>query len=630
MKKYFVLLVCLLSSYVVFSQSPEAFKYQAVTRGIDGNVLVNQDIQMRLSILAGDPNGGVVYSETHNVTTNEFGLVTLNIGGGTVETGEFSVINWGNNTYYLKIEADETGGSNFQWLGTSQLLSVPYALYAAKTGQTLKAGDGIIISNDTISSDAVSPWIKDGNSVYYNEGQGGNVGIGTSLPDPSALLDMNSDTKGLGLPRITDDQRDAILNPKEGLIIYNVTTGCLNVRRSINWFEICPSGCVPQPTPPVAGPAAVVIADSVVLQANTPLKGIGTWSVALGGTGNFSNIHSPTAVFKGSVGYTYVLDWTISTSCLTLVDETSVTLCFPVTQADAGPDQLLVSGSPVQLAANVPGDGNTGMWTIISGINGMVIDPANPVSGFTGVAPLTYTLVWTITNNCGMRDADTMVISFDAIMGVPCPGTPTVVYGGQTYNTVKIGSQCWLKENLNIGTMINSSNYQSNNGTIEKYCYSNDLSKCTIYGGLYQWNEMMAYTTIEGGQGICPTGWHIPTDAEFCTMLTFIEPTLNCSATGMIGTNVGGKMRETGTTHWSETNTGVTNISGFTALGSGYWGDYSGTGTFYSFLVTSKFRTSVNYSSSQSWSYYLTEGDNKINRSLNSKTDAQSVRCIKD
>ncbi|MCX6271665.1 MAG: collagen-like protein, partial [Bacteroidetes bacterium] len=134
MKKYFVVLVCVLSSYIVFSQSPQAFKYQAVTRGIDGNVLVNQHIQMRLSILAGDPNGGVVYSETHNVTTNEFGLVTLNIGGGTVETGEFSAINWGNNTYYLKIEADETGGNNFQWLGTSQLLSVPYALYAAKAG----------------------------------------------------------------------------------------------------------------------------------------------------------------------------------------------------------------------------------------------------------------------------------------------------------------------------------------------------------------------------------------------------------------------------------------------------------------------------------------------------------------
>ncbi|MCX6271607.1 MAG: hypothetical protein NTU44_10375, partial [Bacteroidetes bacterium] len=500
-----------------------------------------------------------------------------------------------------------------------------------KAGQTLKAGDGIIISNDTISSDAVSPWVKDGNSVYYNEGQGGNVGIGTSLPDPSALLDMNSDSKGLGLTRLTDDQRDAILNPKEGLIIYNVTSGCLNVRRSNNWFEICPSGCVPQPTPPVAGPAAVVIGDSVVLQANTPLKGIGTWSVALGGAGNFSDIHSPTAVFKGSMGNTYVLDWTISTSCLTLVDETSVTLCFPVTQADAGPDQLLVSGSPVQLAANVPGDGNIGMWTIISGINGMVTDPANPVSSFSGVAPLTYTLVWTITNNCGMSDADTMVISFDAIMGVPCPGTPTIVHGGQTYNTVKIGSQCWFKENLNIGTMINAPTYQSNNGTIEKFCYLNNVANCDVYGGFYQWDEMMAYTSAEGGQGICPAGWHIPTDSELCTMLTFLDPTVNCSSTGMIGTNVGGLMRETGTTHWSSTNSGVTNSSGFTSIGSGYWGDYSGTSTFYSFNLTSYIRTSSSTSSTSSWSYYLTAGDNRIYRFIaGNVAGAFSARCIKN
>ena len=67
-----------------------------------------------------------------------------------------------------------------------------------------------------------------------------------------------------------------------------------------------------------------------------------------------------------------------------------------------------------------------------------------------------------------------------------CPGIPTVDYGGKTYNTVKIGSQCWLKENLDVGTMILSSQNPSNNGVIEKYCYNDLLSNCTIYGGIYQ------------------------------------------------------------------------------------------------------------------------------------------------
>jgi uncharacterized protein (TIGR02145 family) len=91
-------------------------------------------------------------------------------------------------------------------------------------------------------------------------------------------------------------------------------------------------------------------------------------------------------------------------------------------------------------------------------------------------------------------------------------------YGGQNYHEVYIGEQIWLKENLNIGTMINSGTAQTSNGIIEKYCYQEDTANCTIYGGLYQWDEAMAYSTIEGSQGICPTGWHIPTDAEFTTL----------------------------------------------------------------------------------------------------------------
>ncbi|MBI9037516.1 MAG: hypothetical protein JEY97_05225 [Bacteroidales bacterium] len=86
---------------------------------------------------------------------------------------------------------------------------------------------------------------------------------------------------------------------------------------------------------------------------------------------------------------------------------------------------------------------------------------------------------------------------------------------GQEYNAVMIGSQCWMAENINAGEIINGSQSQINNGIIEKFCYDNDFVNCEIYGGLYQWNEMMDYTTIEGVQGICLTGWHLPTDEEW-------------------------------------------------------------------------------------------------------------------
>ena len=84
---------------------------------------------------------------------------------------------------------------------------------------------------------------------------------------------------------------------------------------------------------------------------------------------------------------------------------------------------------------------------------------------------------------------------------------------GQQYPTILIGSQCWLAKNLNVGIKINNGSLSpSNNGIIEKYCYNNDTNYCNTYGGLYEWNEMMQYSLIESSQGICPCGWHIPSD----------------------------------------------------------------------------------------------------------------------
>ncbi len=92
----------------------------------------------------------------------------------------------------------------------------------------------------------------------------------------------------------------------------------------------------------------------------------------------------------------------------------------------------------------------------------------------------------------------------DSIKFAPCP--QEVKYAGRTYNTVQIGSQCWLKNNLNIGRMIEDSTKQNNNTIIEKYCYYNSEVNCKTYGGLYRWDEAMQYSTTEGAQGICPEG----------------------------------------------------------------------------------------------------------------------------
>ncbi|MHC1707313.1 MAG: FISUMP domain-containing protein [Bacteroidales bacterium] len=219
------------------------------------------------------------------------------------------------------------------------------------------------------------------------------------------------------------------------------------------------------------------------------------------------------------------------------------------------------------------------------------------------------------------------------VMNIPCPGVPTFSYGGQVYNTVQIGSQCWMKENLNIGTMVTSVNTDHshtechNNGIIEKYCYNNNASMCEIYGGLYTWDEMMQYTQTAGSQGICPSGWHIPTDQEWCTLTQYLDATVNCNAAGMSGTTIGNLMRETGTSHWESPNSGATNASGFTALGGGY---RDPDGYFNLLLYGGFFSESFQYSSTQGVYRFFGFDGPYIGRQNNDVNSGFSVRCIKD
>ncbi len=150
------------------------------------------------------------------------------------------------------------------------------------------------------------------------------------------------------------------------------------------------------------------------------------------------------------------------------------------------------------------------------------------------------------------------------LAGEPCPGIPTVSYAGKTYNTVQIGDQCWLKENLNVGTMIvsNSENdNQTDNSIIEKYCQNNDETDCETYGGLYQWDEAMQYVTTDGTQGICPDSWHIPTYAEYKTLTEVVGNRI--SSNEFSGGNA---LKAIGQGNGDGNGT---NISGFSALLSG-------------------------------------------------------------
>lgn len=134
MKKLFVYCALLVLTVPVLAQVPQKMSYQAVIRNASNALLPNTTVGMRISILQGSASGTAVYVETQAPTTNTNGLVSLEIGSGTVVTGTFASISWANGPYFIQTETDPAGGNNYTITGTQELMSVPYALYAANGG----------------------------------------------------------------------------------------------------------------------------------------------------------------------------------------------------------------------------------------------------------------------------------------------------------------------------------------------------------------------------------------------------------------------------------------------------------------------------------------------------------------
>ena len=156
MKKLFTLSMVILITLSLFAQAPQKMSYQAVIRNSSNALVTSSPVGMQLSILQGSATGTPVYIETQTSTTNANGLVTVEIGGGTPVTGTFAGIDWSTGTYFIKTETDPTGGTSYTITGTSQLLSVPYAIYA-KTSETSTdavktTGDQNISGNKTFTN----------------------------------------------------------------------------------------------------------------------------------------------------------------------------------------------------------------------------------------------------------------------------------------------------------------------------------------------------------------------------------------------------------------------------------------------------------------------------------------------
>ncbi|HNS18342.1 MAG TPA: FISUMP domain-containing protein [Bacteroidales bacterium] len=853
------LLIFLLTTGLLLAQAPQAFNYQAVIRDKAGQVLSNQNISLQVSILQLAANGSEVYREIHSVTSNELGLINIEIGKGKNPTGTLSTIDWGSGSHFLKMEMDMEGGSHFELMGVSQLLSVPYALYAEKAGSNDREADldWEIIGNDVVTGHGGSYPIGNvgiGNNapgsllyVAKNTGEptitirnlgggggatysmvddlsganwkfkattyggfkirdqanaldvltmepnsaantlyiktGGNVGIGKN--PPAEKLDVagkiRSDqgfnvngTNGLydttnqvtAFDAVNDKLKYRTIIHNGGILIYSsaesgwvdtvidfilppfecgdilfdsrdgktyatvlIDTQCwmaenLNIGTKINstqsgsqqqdngtiekycynndeancdiygglyeWPEamqyavtqrsqgICPVGWhVPSDSEwktlegsvdsqhPMGDPEWNQVSWRGY-DAGGNLRETGTdhWTGPNNGATNSSGFTALPAGIRGGGGDFFVLNSSCYFWNSTSVDTTEswnrhltsiknngvfrgyyplecgksircLKDCLPApSQADAGPDQLYIPGTIITLAGNIP-DSGSGLWQIVSGTGGVLVNPSSPTSEFQGLAGMEYTLIWTISTICGSTE-DILLISFMAETGQPCLGIPTVTWGAQVYNTVQIGTQCWLRENLNLGIMIPSTaggSQQTDNSIVEKYCYGNNPYYCTIYGGLYEWPETMQYVTTEGAQGICPPGWHIPTDNEW----KILEGTVDSQypvgdpewdGIGLRGLDAGGNLKEEGTTHWYSPNEGANNSSGFTGLPGGNRINSNGGFSYRSFHGF--FWSSTHLGPPLAWYRRLTFDSDDVERLGEPKEFGFSIRCIKD
>jgi uncharacterized protein (TIGR02145 family) len=212
------------------------------------------------------------------------------------------------------------------------------------------------------------------------------------------------------------------------------------------------------------------------------------------------------------------------------------------------------------------------------------------------------------------------------MLGWACGDTLIDIRDGQKYATVQIGTQCWMAQNINIGLRTNGSEDQTDNYLVEKYCYNDTEINCNQLGGLYQWNEMMQYSPEPGIQGICPPsdGWHIPTDEEWCTLTQYLDPTVDCNATGWTGTDAGDKMKST--SGWASGGNG-NNQSGFNAFPSGHRNDE---GNFNAISNFAYFWSSSDDAGGSLWIWQLGFNNPGLFRYYHLADFGFSVRCVKD
>jgi uncharacterized protein (TIGR02145 family) len=573
MKKIFTLVIGIAFSMTVLNAQeapPQAFSFKATIQGVNGQTVVNKMISLRITILQDDMNGFPVYSEFFTPTTNHYSQVDVEIGHGNVLSGTFSSIDWSAHKCFLKIEVDAKGGTDYQLLSITQLLSVPYAMYAGSAGNAFSGNYDDLIGAPMLSLVATSGSFNDlfDTPTLFS-------GDYNDLTNKPTLFSGNYEDL-LNKPTLFDGTWDALtgkptfanvafsgsyadllnkpvlfsgdysdLNNKPALFSGNYDD-LINKPTNLSQFSN-DAGFLTEETDPIfsAHPANGITSGNIV-----------DWNTAFG-WGNHAGLYKPIA---------YVPNWSEIISKPTFAAVATSGSYYDLT------DKPTIDGSETKVSpgtnVTVTGEG--------TGANPYVINSAGGSGALTLSQVLTFgndardNKIINLSDPVNAQDAVTKAY-VDALMqrvgdleGL-LSGANISDIDGNIYDVVTIGEQVWMAENLrttklNNGTPITLVNdlleWDRNDGshgrTAPMVCwYDYETANNNIYGGLY---NRYCVSSI-----VCPTGWHVPSAEEWEALIDFLGG----------GARTGGKMRSTGTIErgdglWHQPNDRATNESGFT------------------------------------------------------------------
>ncbi|MEI6751561.1 MAG: FISUMP domain-containing protein [Paludibacter sp.] len=572
-KLVFFSLAAILLVAIAVAQVPSRFSYQAIVRDEAGNSIKNKEVAVRFSVLSGSVSGSQVYTETQRITTNANGLMTTEIGKDTLTTS-LKNIPWGSGSYFLKTEIDLNDGSNFTLNSVSQLISVPYALFAEK-------------ANQAKSAESISLTSPDGYNYDLKVDNTGKI-IPTVVPK---LATLDSIT---------------VIN-SVSFNGFNLTNKIINTGKdSISQCGICWST---SPNPVISGSHSTGTLSS--LSFTTAVTGLA-----------YNTIYYVRPYSTNKAGISYGKPIQIKTPCLLLTTPSPI----------AGDSAAVMNSQAKTYSIAAVSGAKSYFWKVPVGA--AIVSGQGTATITVNFGTQSGDVKVCAVNECDSSDwvSKTVVLNYSSDSEfIGTSGTFTDIRDGNTYKWVKIGTQIWMAENLKAVKYRNGdpiTNVTDNttwfNSTAGAYCwYNNDYNNYgKTYGALYNW-----YTVAES-RGIAPQGWHVPSGDEWIQLYDFL---------GGSSLIVDSKLKSVGPSFYPNTDatnsSGFSALpSGLRRGNTGVSLGFGASGTFDGYTAYTEWWGNTLDASSNAFVLYLdwvhTSSSCRYNYGI--KTFGFPIRCVKD